>query len=44
MIVEERDYRVRAGKLKQFYEQCGLAIQKEYLGTFHGYFTTDSAN
>jgi len=47
MIVEERDCRVRAGKLKQFvsiYEQCGLAIQKEYLGTFHGYFTTDSAN
>jgi uncharacterized protein YbaA (DUF1428 family) len=45
MIVEERDYRVRAGKLKQFvsiYEQHGLAIQKELLGRFHGYFTTES--
>ena len=44
MIVEERDYRVKAGKLAQFvstYEQYGLPIQIELLGTFHGYFTTE---
>ena len=44
MIVEERDYKVRAGKLGQFvstYGTYGLPIQQEYLGTFHGYFTTE---
>ncbi|WP_375458972.1 NIPSNAP family protein [uncultured Enterovirga sp.] len=44
MIVEERDYRVRAGKLASFvsiYGEHGLPIQIEYLGTFHGYFTTE---
>lgn len=44
MIVEERDYRVKAGKLAQFislYEQHGLPIQRELLGTFIGYFTTE---
>ncbi len=44
MIVEERDYRVKAGKLGQFvslYEQHGLPIQLELLGTFIGYFTTE---
>jgi hypothetical protein len=44
MIVEERDYRIRAGKVKAFieaYEAFGLPIQLELLGTFHGYFTTE---
>ena len=44
MIVEERDYRVKAGKLGQFvatYEKHGLPIQIELLGTFLGYFTTE---
>lgn len=44
MIVEERDYRIKAGRLLQFvktYEEHGLDIQKAYLGTFHGYFTTE---
>lgn len=44
MIVEERDYRVKAGKLGQFvslYEQHGLPIQLELLGKFIGYFTTE---
>ncbi len=44
MIMEERDYRVKAGKLAEFvkvYETYGLEIQKQYLGTFHGYFTTE---
>jgi hypothetical protein len=44
MIVEERDYRVKAGKLAQFiglYEHHGLPIQRELLGRFLGYFTTE---
>ena len=44
MIVEERDYRVKAGKLGQFvaaYEKHGLPIQIELLGKFLGYFTTE---
>lgn len=44
MIVEERDYRIKAGKLKTFveaYEQHGLPIQLELLGKFLGYFTTE---
>lgn len=44
MIVEERDYRVKAGKLATFvklYEEHGLPIQIELLGKFHGYFTTE---
>lgn len=44
MIVEERDYRIRAGFIVDFleaYEQHGLKIQLELLGTFHGYFTSD---
>jgi NIPSNAP len=44
MIVEERDYRVKAGKLGQFvglYEKHGLPIQLELLGKFLGYFTTE---
>jgi len=44
MIIEERDYRVKAGKLGQFvslYEKHGLSIQLELLGKFLGYFTTE---
>ena len=44
MIVEERDYRIKAGKLGQFvslYEKHGLPIQIELLGKFIGYFTTE---
>lgn len=44
MIYEERDYRIKAGKLGQFvalYGEFGLPIQKEFLGTFHAYFTTE---
>jgi hypothetical protein len=44
MIYEERDYRVKAGKLAQFvglYEKHGLPIQLELLGKFFGYFTTE---
>lgn len=45
MIIEERDYRVKAGKLGQFvslYERHGLPIQLELLGQFLGYFTTEA--
>lgn len=44
MIYEERDYRIKAGKLAEFvklYGEYGLAIQKELLGTFHAYFTSE---
>ncbi len=44
MIVEERDYRVRHGQLGAFIEAYGthgLPIQKEHLGKFLGYFTTE---
>jgi hypothetical protein len=44
MIIEERDYRIKAGKIGQFvqtYERHGLPIQQELLGTFLGYFTTE---
>jgi NIPSNAP len=44
MIIEERDYRVRHGQLGPFIEAYGthgLAIQKEHLGKFLGYFTTE---
>ena len=44
MIIEERDYRIKPGKIGQFvstYEKHGLPIQKELLGTFLGYFTTE---
>lgn len=44
MIVEERDYRVRAGKLATFvalYGEHGLPVQIEHLGRFLGYFTTE---
>ena len=44
MIVEERDYTLRPGKLATFvetYRDHGLQLQLEFLGTFHGYFTTE---
>lgn len=44
MIIEERDYRTRPGKMGEFinlYEQYGLEIQKELLGEFLGYFTSE---
>ncbi|WP_160123026.1 NIPSNAP family protein [Rhodovarius lipocyclicus] len=44
MLVEERDYRIRPGKLGQFvatYEEHGLPLQKHYLDRFLGYFTTE---
>ncbi len=44
MIYEERDYRIKAGKLAEFvklYGEYGLPLQKEHLGTFIAYFTTE---
>lgn len=44
MIIEERDYRIKPGKVGQFvstYEEHDLPIQKELLGTFLGYFTSE---
>lgn len=44
MIYEERDYRIRAGKLAEFvrvYGEFGLPLQKEHLGTFIAYFTSE---
>lgn len=44
MIYEERDYAIKPGKLNTFvglYRDHGVEIQKKYLGTFIGYFTTE---
>jgi hypothetical protein len=44
MIVEQRDYHVRTGKLPELvrlYADEGIAIQQEVLGGFIGAFTTD---
>ncbi len=44
MIVEERDYRLRPGKLRLFvatYEEVGLPLQREFLGRLLGYFTSE---
>jgi hypothetical protein len=44
MVYEERDYRIKAGKLAEFvqiYGEHGLPLQKEHLGTFIAYFTTE---
>jgi hypothetical protein len=44
MIVEERDYRLRPGKLRLFvatYEEHGLPLQREFLGRLLGYFTSE---
>lgn len=44
MIYEERDYRIKAGKLAEFvalYGEYGLPLQKEHLGRFIAYFTSE---
>lgn len=44
MIYEERDYRIKAGRLPEFvrlYGEFGLSLQKEHLGVFVGYFTSE---
>jgi hypothetical protein len=44
MIYEERDYRIKAGKLAAFvqlYGEFGLPLQKEHLGSFIAYFTSE---
>ncbi|UZF90607.1 NIPSNAP family protein [Bosea sp. NBC_00550] len=44
MIYEERDYRIKFGKLSEFlqlYGDHGLPIQKEHLGNLVAYFTSE---
>jgi hypothetical protein len=44
MIVEERDYRLKPGKLRLFvatYEEVGLPLQREFLGRLLGYFSSE---
>ena len=44
MIVEQRDYHIHTGKLKEvlrLYEMEGIGIQKEILGNLLGWFTVD---
>lgn len=44
MIYEERDYRIKAGKLGEFvtiYGEFGLPLQKQHLGAFIAYFTSE---
>jgi len=44
MFIEERDYRIKAGKLTAFlaaYEELALPIQLHYLGPMIGHFTTE---
>ena len=44
MIVEQRDYHIYTGKLKEvlrLYETEGIIIQKEILGNLLGWFTVD---
>ncbi len=44
MIVEERIYRIRAGRMAQYLQlvkEEGLAIQQPILGNLIGYFTTE---
>ena len=44
MIVEQRDYHVFTGKLRelvQLYDTEGIALQQEHLGSLVGAFTTD---
>ncbi len=44
MIIEERDYTVKPGRLATFvetYRAHGLQLQLEYLGRFHGNFTSE---
>ena len=47
MIVDHRTHTFRPGTLQRWlnkYENDGLPIQKEYLGTFLGLFTTEIGN
>lgn len=44
MIVEQRDYHIKTGRLREvvdLYEKEGIAIQQEILGNLLGWFTTD---
>lgn len=44
VIVEQRDYHVYTGKLKELvghYQEEGIEIQREVLGNLIGWFTTD---
>ncbi len=44
MIVEQRDYHIHTGKLRELvglYENEGIVIQREILGNLLGWFTTD---
>ena len=44
MIVEERDYHIVPGRMKDFigaYERLGLDIQKRFLGELLGHFVTE---
>ncbi|MDF0661654.1 MULTISPECIES: NIPSNAP family protein [unclassified Rhizobium] len=44
MILEERDYRIRAGYVADFlekYQTLGLQVQREHLGEPHGFFVSD---
>lgn len=44
MILEERDYRIRAGFVAEFlerYEGLGLPVQREHLGEPHAFFTSE---
>lgn len=44
MLLEERDYRIRAGFLSEFtdnYMKLGLPIQRAHLGEPIGFFTSD---
>lgn len=44
MIVEQRTYRIRPGKIHEFlkkYEAEGLPLQEAALGNLIGYFTTE---
>lgn len=44
MIVEERDYHVYTGRLRELvglYQDEGIALQQEHLGNLIGWFTVD---
>jgi hypothetical protein len=44
MIVEQRDYHIHTGRLKELvglYEHEGIEIQRQHLGNLIGWFTTD---
>lgn len=44
MILEERDYRIKAGYLGDFlekYETLGLPVQREHLGDPYAFFTSE---